>query len=100
MLRKFLFLFAAVGMAAAILIVAGCNRSEVQDPVTTSVAEPAPTAATTASAKAEEHGHAPGAHGGTIVSLGRDSYHAEAVFEQGGLVRLYMLGQDETRVQE
>jgi hypothetical protein len=34
------------------------------------------------------------------VSLGRDSYHAEAVFEKGGVVRLYMLGQDEARIQE
>jgi YHS domain-containing protein len=35
-----------------------------------------------------------------MVSLGRDSYHAEAVFEKGGTVRLYMLGKDEARVQE
>jgi YHS domain-containing protein len=34
------------------------------------------------------------------VSLGRDSYHAEAVFEKGGTVRLYMLGKDEARIQE
>jgi hypothetical protein len=46
------------------------------------------------------HGHTPGAHGGTLVSLGRDSYHAEAVFEKGGKVRLYMLGKDEARIQE
>lgn len=45
-----------------------------------------------------EHGHKPGAHGGIMVSLGRNSYHAEAVFEEGGLLRLYTLGQDETRV--
>ena len=48
----------------------------------------------------EEHGHKSGAHGGTLVSLGRDSYHAEAVFEKGGLVRLYVLGKEEARVQE
>jgi hypothetical protein len=39
-------------------------------------------------------------HGGILVSLGRDSYHAEAVFEAGGKLRLYMLGQDESRVME
>ncbi len=39
-------------------------------------------------------------HGGIIVPIGRDSYHAEAVFEQGGTLRLFMLGQDEGRVQE
>jgi YHS domain-containing protein len=45
-----------------------------------------------------EHGHIPGAHGGIMVSLGRDSYHVEAVFEKGGVLRLYTLGKDETRV--
>ena len=50
--------------------------------------------------KEEDHGHKPGAHGGIIVSLGKDSYHAEAVFEKGRKVRLYMLGKEETRVQE
>ena len=48
----------------------------------------------------EEHGHKPGLHGGILVSLGRDSYHAEAVFEAGGTLRLYLLGQDETRVMD
>ncbi|MBA3483926.1 MAG: hypothetical protein H0T51_19140 [Pirellulales bacterium] len=48
----------------------------------------------------EEHGHVPGTHGGIITSLGRDSYHVEAVFEKGGSLRLYMLGADETRIQE
>jgi YHS domain-containing protein len=46
----------------------------------------------------ESHGHPPGAHGGLIVSLGRDSYHVEALFDTEGKVRIYTLGQDETRV--
>lgn len=45
-----------------------------------------------------EHGHVPGAHGGIMVSLGRDSYHVEAVVETGGTIRLYTLGKDESRV--
>jgi len=45
-----------------------------------------------------EHGHKSGAHGGIMVSLGRDSYHIEAVFEADGVVRLYTLGNDESRV--
>ncbi len=49
---------------------------------------------------AEAHGHKPGAHGGTIVSLGKDSYHAEAVFEKDGMVRLYILAKDEVKPQE
>ena len=50
--------------------------------------------------KDDEHGHKPGQFGGLIVPIGRDSYHAEAVFEKGGVVRLYTLGQDEARVLE
>ncbi|MBX7104211.1 MAG: hypothetical protein K1X57_09020 [Gemmataceae bacterium] len=61
----------------------------------------AKTATTTATAVAdEEHGHKPSAHGGILVPIGRDNYHAEAVFEKGGVLRLYLLGQDESRVQE
>ncbi|MFO0841973.1 MAG: hypothetical protein U0797_06165 [Gemmataceae bacterium] len=47
-----------------------------------------------------EHGHKVSQHGGTIVSIGADSYHAEAVFEKGGTLRLYMLGKDESKVLE
>jgi len=46
----------------------------------------------------ESHGHKPSAHGGILVSLGRDSYHVEAIVEKKGALRLYTLGQDETRV--
>jgi len=45
-----------------------------------------------------EHGHVPGTHGGIMVSLGRDSYHVEAVVENGGAIRLYTLAKDESRV--
>ena len=31
-----------------------------------------------------EHGHIPGAHGGIMISLGRDSYHVEAVIDSSG----------------
>jgi len=47
---------------------------------------------------ATEHGHAPGQHGGVMVSLGRDSYHVEAVIDASGTIRLYTLGKDESRV--
>ena len=53
-----------------------------------------------AAAKRDDHGHQPSAHGGLIVPLGSDKYHAEAVFEAGGTLRLYTLGQDETVVKE
>jgi hypothetical protein len=49
---------------------------------------------------AGDHAHKPGTHGGLIVEIGRDNYHAEGVFEKGGKVRLYLLGNDEAKVQE
>ncbi len=45
-----------------------------------------------------EHGHKAGSHGGIMVSLGRDSYHIEAVIDSEGAIRLHTLGKDETRV--
>jgi YHS domain-containing protein len=88
MVRSTLF---AIVLSAA-LFVTGCGSPAPQS---------APSSSTPATQGADEsHGHKPGAHGGILVSLGRDSYHAEAVFEKGGGVRLYMLGQDEARIQE
>lgn len=88
---------------SGIVLVSGCadDRSSTSatpsssSPVATSVV---PASATAATANAEEHGHKAGAHGGIMISLGRDSYHAEAVFEKGGVLRLYTLGKEESRV--
>lgn len=57
------------------------------------------TSGTASNNSQEAHGHKKSAHGGIIVEVGRDSYHAEALFEKGGLLRLYMLGSDESKVQ-
>lgn len=81
--------------------VAGCGKTETPVP-----AKPADSPKVTsaagqeeqAKAGEEEHEHKPGAHGGIIVSLGRDSYHVEAIVTDAGELRLYMLGSDETRV--
>src|SRR5690242_1040718 len=90
MIRR-LILFAGLAAAAAV----GCGR-------TASTPQPAAMANQSATKPAGEegHAHAAGAHGGTIVPVGRDSYHVEAVFGKDGTVRLYTLGQDEARVQE
>jgi hypothetical protein len=48
----------------------------------------------------EVHPHKPGSHGGIIIPIGSDSYHAEAVIETTGEFRLLMLGKDESRIQE
>lgn len=76
------------------LAIAGCEKVPTQ-PKAVSRSE-APQIATASTA--EGHEHKPGAHGGLIVSLGRDSYHVEAVFDNQGMIRLYTLGNDETRV--
>lgn len=77
-----------VVMSAAI----GCGQPSSPTPVAQAPAAP--------TAKAEEHGHKAGLHGNAVVTIGRDNYHAEPVFEKGGVVKLYLLGADEARVQE
>jgi YHS domain-containing protein len=47
-----------------------------------------------------DHDHKPGTHGGTIIAIGQDNYHVEAVFDADGKLHLYMLGRDESRVQD
>jgi YHS domain-containing protein len=80
-----------LGFASLALFVAGCAQRASQDV----------EAKDSSAARAEGgHGHKPGQHGGTIVEIGRDNYHAEAVFGEGGLVRLYLLAKDEARIQE
>ena len=96
MLRKWI-LFGGMAITAATVVIVGCNNSPTPpEKAAPQGGEPK----SGAGLKEEEHGHKPGAHGGIIVSLGKDSYHAEAVFEKGRKVRLYMLGKEETRVQE
>lgn len=86
------------------LLVMGCNQSpspttiEHTQETPAAVAAPSPALNTSPVNSESEHGHKPGAHGGIMVSLGRDSYHMEAVIERGGTLRLYTLGKDESRV--
>jgi hypothetical protein len=99
MLRKLgAFSFLAVAAASAALYV-GCNNSPTDAPQAAGKAPPQEAKAPDAK-KDGEHGHKPGTHGGIIIEIGRDNYHAEAVFEKGGTLRLYMLGKDEAKVQE
>ena len=86
-------------LAAALtglLLVAGCSEIHTPPPRQAAAADkpdaPAkPQAAT-------EHGHKAGAHGGLIAEIGRDNYHAEAIFAKEGIVKLFTLGKDESRV--
>jgi hypothetical protein len=79
-------------LSIGLVTVAGCGRPG-PNPVAVSLPAAAP-------AVNKEHGHKPAAHGGLIVEIGADNYHAEAVYEKGGALRLYTLGKDESRVQE
>jgi len=45
----------------------------------------------------ESHLHEPGTHGGIIVAVGQDHYHAEILFAEGRM-RIYMLDQDQAKV--
>jgi len=90
-----------VGVA---VLVSGCSNSETTapaDPVNETRRNSGGTATPTPQSKpGEEHGHKPSSHGGILVPVGSDNYHAEAVFEKGGSLRLYMLGQNEAVVIE
>lgn len=89
-LVKLLLMTSIVGCKPSSPPVAGSSpRATIVNAVANAVPD---TTATT------EHGHKSGEHGGIMVSLGRDSYHIEAVFEADGAVRLYTLGSDESRV--
>jgi hypothetical protein len=92
MVRK-LIAVGTLGLAVAAAAVVGCNNAQ---PPSEPAAGPQPGGGN----PHEDHAHKPGAHGGIIASLGRDSYHVEAVFAADGVVRLYTLGKDEARVQE
>lgn len=90
-------------LLAATLFIAGCNSSVPSPSPEQGRKEsdkPVGSAQTMPAADEAEHAHKPGAHGGIIVPIGRESHHAEAVFEQKGILRLYLLGADESRVQE
>jgi hypothetical protein len=86
MLRKWSALVLTV--AGTLVLASGCNRGGDKP------------GDATGKATEGEHGHKPGQHGGTIVEIGRDNYHAEAVFGDKGEVKLYMLAKDEAQVQE
>ena len=82
------------GVAGVALTLAGCSNP---------TAPPPSAQAETSGVKSDgagDHGHKPTAHGGIVVPVGSDNYHAEAVFEKGGVLRLYTLGQNEAVVLE
>ena len=90
------WILGVVGSFALAVFVAGCSQDGNQAPEKT-----VENAAPKEQAKADgDHGHKPGQHGGTIIEIGRDNYHAEAIFGEKGLVRLHLLAKDEAQIQE
>ena len=86
-MSRTLIVFAAVAFA-----VVGCTKP----PASTST-QPAP--ARNPHDDHDDHA-ASAAHGGAMVEIGQDLYHAEAVFEADGTVHLYLLGKDAKQVIE
>lgn len=106
MLRTFSIVGGGMVAFVALLLLVGCSNSTPPTAANSPPAETRQTPAATGAQKVasggtagdEEHGHKAGAHGGIIVSLGRDSYHVEAIVTSAGELRLYTLGNDESRV--
>lgn len=48
----------------------------------------------------DKHEHRPGSHGGLLVPIDGAHYHVEAIATSDGLIRLHMLGEDESRVED
>ncbi|MDX1929053.1 MAG: hypothetical protein SFV81_21175 [Pirellulaceae bacterium] len=91
--------FSALGT----VVLVGCSQpaSTAKTPEDLKVGGTAKASATEQDKPTDDvHPHVPGAHGGIVIPIGSDSYHAEAVVEKVGEFRLLMLGADETRVQE
>lgn len=89
--------------AVAGLVLVGCNQSpSTAKPTANSIVDGTAKPSKTDQNKSTqvEHPHIAGAHGGIVIPIGSDSYHAEAVIEKDGQFRLLTLGPDETRIQE
>ena len=113
-MKSYLVVFSASVLSASLLLLtlSGCSSESPPTAVTpttvTATQSDSPPVPTTTSVvengrtkdSDEEHPHKPGTHGGIIIPIGSDSYHAEAVIETSGVFRLLMLGKDETRIQE
>ncbi|MBY0229753.1 MAG: hypothetical protein K2W96_10775 [Gemmataceae bacterium] len=97
-MRRFLLSITILSGAVLAASIAGCGHGTAPPPSSDGGKPPAKDAK--ASGKDDEHGHKAGQFGGIIVPIGRDSYHAEAVFGKDGLLTLYTLGQDEAKVLE
>ncbi len=80
-------------ISCCLALVVGCSKS-IDSTTSKKAEDPSPV-------KGEpDHGHKASSRGGIIVPIGGDDYHAEAVFEKDGVLRLFVLGKDEATVVE
>lgn len=89
-------------MVLLLCAVAGCdgiNPGEANRRTDRTFDQPSPRQVNNAT-QLDAHRHRAGSHGGTITTLGREEYHVEAVFQEDGMLRLYTLQADESRVCE
>ncbi|SIO59981.1 hypothetical protein SAMN05444166_6224 [Singulisphaera sp. GP187] len=77
-----------------LFICSGCHES------TSASNRPRITPSTPPQTTASGHEHKPGTHGGLIVPLDGAHFHVEAILTDRGGIRLLMLGENESRVQE
>jgi YHS domain-containing protein len=99
--RYFLTFGTLMTLFAIVVFVAGCQRtSTTSNDSDHSSHQDHDSDHAHAEGAESDHAHEPGSHGGTIVPVGQDNYHVEAVFDADGKLHLYTLGRDESRVQE
>lgn len=111
LISKGLIFSVCLGFGAALVTSIGCQpsadsvaKSDTKSPEVTTANEDS-SSKTSGGDSSNSHEHESGSHGGQILSLGRDSYHVEVVETQGAtsaerIVRLYLLGADESRIEE
>jgi YHS domain-containing protein len=95
---KKLFGLSVAAAGVGLLVLSGCSNAPT--PPTAQAPPEAKAPGAPAAPHDGEHAHKGGRFGGIIVPIGSDSYHAEAVFEKGGTLKLYTLGADESKVLE
>jgi YHS domain-containing protein len=110
-IRNSLIFGACLGFGTTLFFSVGCQPSadtsakSDTNKLSKTTADEDSSSKSTAGDGSNSHEHESGSHGGQIISLGRDSYHVEVVETKGAtsaerMVRLYLLGADESRIEE
>jgi len=84
-----------MAMVLVLCVCLGCDRYQRQgvqapDSLHSEILDPAQITA--------EHPHTASSLGGVITSFGRDQFHAEAIVDEKGVLAIYLLGEDDSRL--